>query len=583
MWSLAQFIVKLNGSTAPESMMQVMEEVIVETNFHLPAMFSFRPVDRELEWMDSSQLAVGTEVEIQVQAAEESRPTKIFSGEITALEPSFDIASPSMQVRGYDKGHRLHLGRQRRVFLQVKDSDIARQLAGEAGLSADVDDTPEVYEHVIQSNLTNWEFLQERARRVGYDCYVKDDKLHFKRLDTSGSAAVEFQWGDNLSRFIPRLSTSGQVTEVEVRGWDPTTKSEIVGTANPRTEAQPDVGVGGVGGDVTESAFGTGAKMVVVDRPVHSEGEADKMAQAIADDLGGAFVRADGEAEGNPLLRAGQKVTISNLGNRFSGDYYVTRATHYYTGGEGYKVRFSVTGRRPLSIGSVLAGRPGLPDARMPGVVTAIVTNIQDPDNQGRVKVKFPWFSDDIESTWARVSVPMAGAERGIFYLPEVDDEVLVAFEHNDINFPYLLGALWNGQDAPPEADSGDVIGSGGQVQQRVFKTRDGHLIVFEDSPGGKPGIRVIDKTGNNQVLIDSTENKITLEAAGDIILQATGKVMITGDTGVEIESGTSFKASSGTDLSIEASTSATLKGSASVDVQASGQVNVKGSMVNLN
>ncbi len=580
--SLAQFIVKLNGSTAPDTMMQVMEEVIVETNLHLPAMFSFRLVDRELAWIDSSQLAVGTEVEIQVQAAEESRPTKIFTGEITALEPSFDIASPSMQVRGYDKGHRLHLGRQQKAFLQVKDSDIASQLAGIVSLSSDVDTTTEVYDHVFQNNLTNWEFLQERARRIGYDCYVMDDKLYFKELNTSGSP-IELKWGENLSRFIPRLSTSGQVKEVEVRGWDPTTKKEIVGKANPRTDAQPAVNAGGVGGDVTESAFSTGAKMVVVDRPVHSTGEADKMAQAIADDLGGAFVRADGETEGNPLLRAGKKVNISNLGSRFSGDYFVTRATHYYSGGEGYKVRFSVTGRQPMSIGSLLADRSHLPDARMPGVVTAIVTNIQDPDNQGRVKVKFPWFSNDLESTWARVASPMAGPERGILYLPEVDDEVLVAFEHNDINYPYVLGALWNGQDALPEADSGTPIGSGGQVQQRIIKTREGHLIVLEDAPGGKEGIRIIDKTGKNQVLIDTGQNKITMEADGDIVVQAKKKVIIKGDTGVEIESGQSLTATSGTDTKIEASTTASFKGSASVTVEASGQTNVKGSVVNIN
>lgn len=578
---LAQFSIKLNGSTAPAEMMEKVEQVLVETNLHLPAMFSLQVVDPELEWIDSSQLAIGTEVEILVQAAEETRSTKIFSGEITALEPNFDVASPSFRVRGYDKGHRLHRGRHQKVFLQVTDSDMASQLASAAGLSAQIDSTSEVYDHVIQNNLTNWEFLQERARRAGRDCYVKDGALCFKELPTSGSA-IELEWGVNLSRFSPRLSSSAQVKEVIVRGWDPTRKEAIVSQVTPRTAAQPAVNVGGVGGTVTESAFHSGAQMVIVDRPVHSAGEADKMAQAIADDIGGNFVQADGEVEGNAQLRAGQKITISNVGRRFSGDYFVTRATHSFTGGEGYRVRFSVTGRRPMTVGSMLVGRPSLPDARMAGVVTAIVTNLDDPDQQGRVKVKFPWLGDNIESTWARVAAPMAGADRGFLYLPEVDDEVLVAFEHDDINYPYILGGLWNGQDAPP-ANMSDVIGSGGQVQQRVIKTREGHLIILEDSPGGSPGIRIIDKTGNNQVLIDSGANKITLEAAGDIVVQSKAKVTIKGDTGVEIESGQSLKAKSGTDTSIEAQTTAKLKGSASVDVQASGQVNVKGSVVNVN
>ena len=584
-WSLAQFTIKLNGSTAPAEMMKKVEEIIVETNLHLPAMFSMRVVDPELDWIDSSQLAIGTEVEVLVQAAardgDRTSSTKVFSGEITALEPSFGEASTSIQVRGYDKGHRLHRGRQQKAYLNISDSDMASKLAGEVGLSPQVDATSEVYDHVIQNNLTNWEFLQERARRIGYDCYVADGKLHFKKIVTSGSA-IELEWGNNLSRFQPRLSTSGQVEEVNVRGWDPTKKEAIVGKATPRTEAEPAINVGGVGGQVAGGAFGGGAKMVIVDRPVHSAKEADIMAQAIADDLGGNFVQADGEADGNPQLRAGQKVTISNLGTRFSGDYFVTRATHSFTGGEGYRVRFSVTGRRPMSVGSLLVGRKSLPDARMAGVVTAIVTNLDDPESQGRVKVKYPWLADDIESNWARVASPMAGPERGFFWLPEVNDEVLIAFEHDDINYPYLLGSLWNGRDKPP-AEKSDAVGSGGQVQQRVIKTRDGHVIVLEDSPGGKPGIRIIDKTGNNQVLIDSGENKITLEAAGDITVQSKGKVIIKGDTGVEIESGASLKASSKTDMSMEAKTTATFKGSASVDVQASGQVNVKGSIVNIN
>ena len=84
------------------------------------------------------------------------------------------------------------------------------------------------------------------------------------------------------------------------------------------------------------------------------------------------------------------------------------------------------------------------------GVVIGIVTNNQDPDKLGRVKVQFPWLSNEDESFWARIASPMAGDKRGIYFLPEVDDEVLVVFEHGDMRFPYVIGALWNGQDSPP-------------------------------------------------------------------------------------------------------------------------------------
>jgi uncharacterized protein involved in type VI secretion and phage assembly len=442
-----------------------------------------------------------------------------------------------------------------------------------------VDSTSEVYEYVYQNNLTNWEFLQERARRIGFDCYVQKKKLYFKEPGES-QGKVELKWGDGLTWFRPRLSSSAQVKEVIVRGWDPGTKEAIVGRAD-QSDAQPDIGESQFGGTAAESAFHANAQMVIVDRPVHTEAEAEKMAQAIIDDLSGSYVQADGEAEGNPDLRAGSTVDIKDVGTRFSGEYFVTRATHSYVPGERYMVRFSATGRRPVSVGSLLAGRKNLPDARLPGVVTGTVTNINDPDELGRVKVLFPWLADDAESDWARVAAPMTGPERGFYWLPEVNDEVLVAFEHNDINYPYVLGGLWNAQDKPP-ASASDVISSDGTIKQRVIKTRDGHLIILEDSPG-EPAIRIIDKTGNNKILIDSTDNKITIQADGDIVIEAKKKVMIKGEQGVEIESGMALKIKSQSDAEIKSQANVKVEGSINVDVKANAQVNIKGSLVNLN
>ncbi|HEY9666693.1 MAG TPA: phage baseplate assembly protein V, partial [Coleofasciculaceae cyanobacterium] len=141
---------------------------------------------------------------------------------------------------------------------------------------------------------------------------------------------------------------------------------------------------------------------------------------------------------------------------------------------------------------------------RIYGVVIGIVTNNQDPDKLGRVKVKFPWLSDADESYWARVATPMAGKDRGIYYLPELDDEVLVVFEHGDVRFPYVLGALWNGKDMPP-ADNGD-----GKNNLRVIKSRSGHVIRLNDEDG-KETIEIIDKSGKNSLIFDTAKNAIAI------------------------------------------------------------------------
>ena len=277
---LSHFTIKLGGSDAPAEMMDDLAEVIVETNLHLPAMFIIKLYDVDVRWIDSNQLEIGTEVEIAAQEPGGSSAGTLIKGEITALEPDFDPATPTLQVRGFDRGHRLHRGRYRKAFIQVSDSDLASTIAGQHGLGSDISSTSEVYEHVYQSNLTDWEFLQERAKRIGFDCYIQDNKLVFKPSGQS-QEQVELEWGEELKRFHPRLSSSGQVKEVIVQGWDPTAKSAIVGRANTST-AHPEVAAFEQGSSVASKVHEGNAQMVIVDRPVHTQGEADAMAQAIA-------------------------------------------------------------------------------------------------------------------------------------------------------------------------------------------------------------------------------------------------------------------------------------------------------------
>jgi uncharacterized protein involved in type VI secretion and phage assembly len=199
--------------------------------------------------------------------------------------------------------------------------------------------------------------------------------------------------------------------------------------------------------------------------------------------------------------------------------------------------------------------------SRVFGVVVGVVTNNQDPDAMGRVKVKLPWASDGDESWWARVVAPMAGNDRGAYFLPEVEDEVLVAFEHGDVRFPYVLGALWNGKDAPPAQNSN------GKNNIRVIKSRSGHIIRLDDANGAEK-IEIVDKTGKNSMTVDASANTITIKADGDITLEsAQGKVAIKGQS-VELNS-------TARDIKIESS--------ANLDAKAGSQLNVKGSTVNIN
>jgi uncharacterized protein involved in type VI secretion and phage assembly len=157
---------------------------------------------------------------------------------------------------------------------------------------------------------------------------------------------------------------------------------------------------------------------------------------------------------------------------------------------------------------------------RLFGVTVGLVTNTKDPDHLGRVKVKFPWLSDQDESYWARVVSPMAGGDRGFYFLPEVNDEVLVAFEQGDIAFPYILGALWNGKDKPPEKNEN------GENNKRLIKSRSGHTILLDDTKDAEK-IVIQDSTGNNKITIDAKNNTMEVKVEKDLTLEAKGKITL--------------------------------------------------------
>ena len=205
------------------------------------------------------------------------------------------------------------------------------------------------------------------------------------------------------------------------------------------------------------------------------------------------------------------------------------------------------------SLIDLLAPQGGPHEAgRFFGVVMGIVTNNQDPKNMARVRVKFPWLSDDHESWWARIAVPMAGPGRGTYFLPEVDDEVLVAFEHGDVQSPYVIGALWNGKDAPPTNNSD------GKNNIRLIHSRSGHLVRLDDTDGDEK-IEIIDKTGGNKITIKSSDNSMSLECTGKMKLHASMGIEITSDTDIKIQANTTM------------------------DIESTAPMTIKGAMVNIN
>lgn len=575
------FFIKLGGADASPTFMRDLEYVKVENSLHLPDVATLVLHDPALNWIDDANLEPGKTIKISAQAG--SGEELLFDGEIIEIEPEFSPETQRLVVRAFDRLHRLMRGRQVRSFVNVTDGDIIQKIAQEVGLRTKLGPTAQVHEYVLQANETNLTFLQRRAAALGYLLYVDGETLHCAAPESSGTA-VELNWGSTLLEFRPRMTTVGQVNDVTVRGWDPKAKREVVSTAQD-AKIVPKVGVGTSGGAMAKKAFNLEAHYLVANGPVRMQKEADLLAQATADRLGGRFIEADGRAAGNPSLIAGVQAKLVSVGNRFSGTYYVTGTTHVYDTKEGYQTDFTVSGLHPLTLLSMIVPEQEPPPTS--GLVIGVVTDNKDPDNLGRVKVKYPWLSNDHASYWARVIIVGGGKNRGIEFLPEINDEVLIGFEQGDVNSPYILGGLWNGRDNPPLPNSQAV--SGGQVQKRVIRSRTGHDIILDDADAGG-GITIIDKA-KNVITLNAQDKSVTIESQGEMKLKAKGNLSIETQGEMKLKAQGNVSVEGNGQMNLKAQSNVTVEGNGQVSVKGmgaelngqGGTVSVRGSMINLN
>lgn len=338
-----QIDVLINGAPASAATLGYIEEVAVDDSVELPSAFHFSVTSSDAQdendpWVDNENLfSVGNTVEIKM--GESGAMTSLIVGEITSLEPEFSMGRlPLLNVRGYDRRHRLQRGRKTRTFLQQMDSDIAARVGGEAGLTVQATATGVSLDYVLQAGQTDWEFLCARARLIGYEVIVNDKTLIFRPVGSVQSEALTLSMNDDLVEFYPRLSSVGQVTEVKVQSWSVKDKNAVLGDSKVGDEQAMG---GSSGASAAAKAFGS-AIDVVLDRPAEAQAEADQIAKARFSELALDFITGEGVCRGRTDLRAGKVVRIEGIGRRFSGPYYVTSAVHRCSSAGGYVTEFAV-------------------------------------------------------------------------------------------------------------------------------------------------------------------------------------------------------------------------------------------------
>ena len=471
----AAYSVLVDGSELSQEQNDRLKEIRVVDFLRLPDVCTIDASYPKGDGVDSQPFEIGKPVEVRLGAAAERTPQTLFKGEIVALEPTFGAGGCSVTMRAYDKSHVLHRSRHVRTFQNQTTSDIVTKVLTEAGLTAKCDASGAPHEFVQQDNETDWDFIWRLTDRAGME-FVIDGEVGELRKPTA-EGAVDLHWPDTLRSFSPRVTAVQQVQEVTLRAHDPKTKQVIAASAT-RPEQVAQIGMRRDSVTVFDDA-----SIHIATEPVHTQGEATALAQALLDKLANGYVAADGIAPGNPRIRAGATVNVSGIGTRFSGTYRVAHSMHVLRVG-AYETRFANSPSHTVT-GTVGTGA----DAPRFGahLVLGIVTNNNDPEGLGRVRVSFPALGDELESAWARIAATSAGDKRGLLMLPVVGEEVLVGFEHQDTRRPYVLGSLFNGKDQP-----GDDL----------LQEKDGSFALHSDA-------------------------KIFVESAGDHTLHSAGKLLV--------------------------------------------------------
>ncbi|CAM5324402.1 VgrG-related protein OS=Streptomyces tendae OX=1932 GN=GUR47_26290 PE=4 SV=1 [Streptomyces tendae] len=559
--------VKIGGAKLPDTIAPMLTDGWVDQGVNVPAAFRLTFRDPYHRLLGKLNVQFGTKVVITPIADGHGKGNPLLTGEVTGLETDYDGTGSFTVIRGYDYGHRLM--RQRRVaaYRNQKASDIARKLVAMDGVSIGrIQATKGTYGFISQSNVTDWDFLARLADENKMIMYL-DSKGKFRFVTPKPSAGAPspntdgdkstfvLQAGHDILRLRAAVTAADQIGKVESRGWNVTTKKKITETAPATTD--PGISIKWTPGTAA-GKFKPG-KLVETANPYDKQDEVQNAAKALASDVTASFAELEVAANGHPDLRPGVPVALADVGTPFEGKYTVTSVRHHFGDGVAYESWITVSGRQWRSLYGLASGGSGGTDpasaTRLPSVANAIVTDVQDPLKQGRVKLQFPWLDDTYVSDWAR-SVQMGGVAGGGIFPMDVGDEVLVAFDRGALDHPFVIGGLYNGRDVPTKSDVPLHDGLKKKAVRHTLSDRQGNRVdlLSQRTGGRKQGVRIASGNDKLTINLDRTKTEITVDSKG--------AVKITGSRSVSVDAGT--------DLSLSARRALTIKSGGPLSIQSS-------------
>ena len=507
--------------------------------------------------------------EIEIQMGYRSQNDTVFKGVIISHSIRVRRNNSMLIVECRDKAIKMTLGRKNKYFAEQKDSDIIDQIIGEHGLQKDVESTIPDLKEVVQYDSSDWDFVLCRAEANGQVVMVEDGKITVAKPATGSEPLVNIRFGSTLLELDAAIDARTQSESIKAESWNPADQEVIEAEARePGT-----TGNGNLTSNDLSAVFGGGARELF-HGGVLSQPELQTWADGrlIKERL--AKTRGTAKFQGFAGVLPGKIIELSGIGDRFEGKMYISGIRHTVADGNWETdVQLGLNpdlfaetyNLRPLSASGLVPGISGL----QIGKVTQLEN---DPAGEDRIKIRLPMISISDEGIWARISTLDAGNQRGTFFRPEIDDEVIVGFLNDDPRNPVVLGMCHSSAKPAPEQakDTNHLKGYASRENMR-FTFDDEKKIIVLETPGGNKitlsedakAIELEDQNGN-KITMDTSG--ITVESSKDLILKATKDIKIEGMS-LGLKASTSFKAEGTASVELSGA-NATLKGSATTVIQ---------------
>ena len=501
--------------------------------------------------------------EIQIKIGRDNHNNTVFQGIITKHSIRVrENGQSDLLIECRDKSVKMTLGRHSKYFENQTDSQVAETIIGNySGLVPDVESTSLRHKELVQTHVTDWDFILSRADANGKLVMVDDGTLSVKAPDTSQNATLSLLYGATILEFEAEMDARTQWNSVEGKAWDYTNQRLFQVTTQSASFSEG----GNISGASLAEAFAPDHYELqhsgqVLEEELQQWTNASMLKSRLAKIRGRAKIR-----EGYVAIKPGHLVDLQGIGNRFNGKAFVSAVRQEMSNGVwDTHIQFGLApewfaGTEKINDFPAAGLVPGIK-----GLQVGIVVQIQDdPDGEDRIRIKLPVLDNQSQGIWARIASLDAGLNRGTFFRPEIDDEVIVGFINDDPRDAIVLGMMHSSAKPAP-------INPRDSNHEKGIITRDGLRIFFDDStktisidtPAGNS--IVLDEAGSSIKLTDQNSNTISL-----------------GPTGIDLESPKNINISAGAAITLAATTSLSI-GGASMSAKADGPISLEGATAKL-